>query len=582
MEMQGVLMQMSGLFSENSKESNVSNKKTQGKGEVAFSDYMTNVKPKETIAYSEPNTENRPVVPEEVKNGVVNTQTEKVVTDTETVEPGTEMEKVSSNIEPVIQEVQMTQEEKVSENIIYNSDNLFVIQKASLEWTEEVEEVLCEELSISQEELEDIMAELGIQLVDLQSMSNIQQLVLTVAGTDDKTALLTNELLAMQTVSIKETMEQITSVVAQEYGVKDEEITDFLIQDIQPEEFDISKETVDLPDLQEEKQMGKSDMGNVISDEIPEDMWTKSSDTEQETKKKIPMGTVLDGRNAAEKISEPGKGFTEPSLKTESEPVVKEETLIEDMEMNMAMSKEEKIQITADKDMVQSKPDVMETKTEPKIEITIEKDNTVVKENPQSNEKEFTDSDSSHEKQGTQNLFEHFVEHLSVNRANDIEQTDMKIDTVAQMREIVTQVVEQIKVRVNVDASSMEVQLNPENLGKVNLTVVAKDGHITAHFVTETELARQALEGQVQQLRENLREQGLKVDEVEVSISNFDFSHSNQANAEEQRQQHNQEQRRLHRNLNLNEAVNLKDLSEEEQLAARIMSDNGNQVDYIA
>ena len=180
-------------------------------------------------------------------------------------------------------------------------------------------------------------------------------------------------------------------------------------------------------------------------------------------------------------------------------------------------------------------------------------------------------------------MFEQFMSHLTAEKVNMTEDISMKATVVEQMREIVNQVVEQIKVTVKPDTSAMEIQLNPENLGKVNLSVVAKEGHITAQFVTETEMAKHALEGQLQQLRETLGEQGLKVDEVEVTVSNFDFSQSSQANAEEQKQQQQSSfSKKIVRNLNINDMDNLEELTEEEQLAAKIMQLNGNQVDYTA
>ena len=72
----------------------------------------------------------------------------------------------------------------------------------------------------------------------------------------------------------------------------------------------------------------------------------------------------------------------------------------------------------------------------------------------------------------------------------------------ADMEDIVNQIVEQIKVQVNADTSSMEMQLNPESYGKLQLQVLLKDGIVTARMNVENEAVRQALESQVVQLRE--------------------------------------------------------------------------------
>ena len=202
--------------------------------------------------------------------------------------------------------------------------------------------------------------------------------------------------------------------------------------------------------------------------------------------------------------------------------------------------------------------------------------------------KEFSqekDGNSSTEHQKTEKpLFDQIITNTSsTNEVGQVEVIQEKVEVIQQFREVVEQVVTQIKVAVTEDTSEMSMQLNPENLGKVNLSVVTKEGHITAQFVTETEVARQALESQIQQLRETLGQQGLKVDKVEVSVSDFSFQQGNETNAEEQKeQQRNGYAKQLHRNLNLEHLDDLSELSEKEQLAIKIMQSNGNQIDFTA
>lgn len=529
MELQSILTQMVGLHSGNSLEGNVSSQKSEGKNGVVFRDYMTSAtKQNETNALKNQNVGKDDYASTDVVQEVPDAPMEQNAKTTETSDSVSMINNESKDAE------------LVTENVAGNSENLFVVQNAAHEWEEEVEEVLCEEFDLTLEELEKIMEELGLQFVDLQNLANVQQLVLAVAGTDDKTALLTNESLAMQVVSVEKTIEQITTVLTQEYGTDVEEMTDYLMRDAQPEDTE------------------SADTLMNISENVQEPVKSISEDGS-------------DNENVLNENLQQYKQVTEVEHEAEKEPV------LETTEVYTADTG--KIQMSTDKKIVSADLDTEEAKAEPHIEISVEKQTEKTDENLQEGKKEFSGSDK---KRDSQNVFEHFVESLSANRTTSVEQTNVKLDAITQMREIVTQLVEQIKIQVNADTTSMEIQLNPESLGKVNLTVVAKEGHITAQFVTENEIARRALEGQVQQIRETLGEQGLKVDEVEVTVSNFDFSHSNQTNAEEQRQQHNQEQRRVYRNLNLNDTIDLNELSEEEQLTARIMIDNGNQVDYTA
>lgn len=104
--------------------------------------------------------------------------------------------------------------------------------------------------------------------------------------------------------------------------------------------------------------------------------------------------------------------------------------------------------------------------------------------------------------------------------------------------DIINQLIDSIKVNVTADTSSMELQLTPENLGKINLTVVAKDGQITASITAQNDLVKAVIESQLIQLKETLANQGLKVTDVEVTVANQEFNRNfddNNGNAKEQK-----------------------------------------------
>ncbi len=111
------------------------------------------------------------------------------------------------------------------------------------------------------------------------------------------------------------------------------------------------------------------------------------------------------------------------------------------------------------------------------------------------------------------------------------QQTNMQ-----QMIDIVNQVVEQIKVTLGKETTSMEMQLNPESLGKVLIHVSSNHGVMTANFTVQTEEAKEALQSQMYSLREALESRSIKVDAVEVEVSDFAFSQSNQADAQNQKE----------------------------------------------
>lgn len=209
--------------------------------------------------------------------------------------------------------------------------------------------------------------------------------------------------------------------------------------------------------------------------------------------------------------------------------------------------------------------------------IVVEKED--VQENTDHSSRQYS---SDKQTQTKESIVTHFVQEL-VQARTDVEETvSNQAEQLQQMREIVTQVVEQIKIVVKADTSAMEMQLNPEKLGKVNLSVVSKNGQMTASFITENEVAKHALESQMQNLKDTLQNQGLKVDAIEVSVSDFRFEQSSNMNGEQQRQS-GDNKKKSSRKIDLSMLEDgFEDLSEEDTLAAQIMIDNGNTVDYTA
>lgn len=152
--------------------------------------------------------------------------------------------------------------------------------------------------------------------------------------------------------------------------------------------------------------------------------------------------------------------------------------------------------------------------------------------------------------------------------------------------DLIDQIARNVRVTISAEVTSMEMQLNPENLGKIYLNISEHEGVIRAQIAAQNTAVKEALELQVVELRQNLSQQGVKVDAIEVTVGTHEFEQNLEENArqEEQAKQQMQESRKgTRRNLNLNDLDGLSGLmSEEEQLAAQIMKDNGNQVDLTA
>ena len=183
------------------------------------------------------------------------------------------------------------------------------------------------------------------------------------------------------------------------------------------------------------------------------------------------------------------------------------------------------------------------------------------------------------------NVQNNFIQNMEQAAAN-VEQTQStRPDTVRmqQMVDIVNQVVEKIKVSLGTDSTSMEMQLNPEHLGKVLLNVSSKDGMMTAVFSVQSEEAKAALESQMFTLRENLELRELKVDAVEVNVSDFDFSRSDQAMDGGQSKADDGNGKQMKFDFG-DDSSDESAISNEEKEAVRkqVMRDNGSQIDFTA
>lgn len=105
---------------------------------------------------------------------------------------------------------------------------------------------------------------------------------------------------------------------------------------------------------------------------------------------------------------------------------------------------------------------------------------------------------------------------------NEVASTE-HTDNVNKPQPVVEQIVEQVRVHMNQDATSMELQLYPEHLGKIQIHVVSKDGVMTARIAAETEQAKQAIENGLANLKEAFEQQDLKVEAVEVMVATAGF-----------------------------------------------------------
>ena len=202
-------------------------------------------------------------------------------------------------------------------------------------------------------------------------------------------------------------------------------------------------------------------------------------------------------------------------------------------------------------------------------------------------EEKTKDSGNRHESQtaGQQGnlLLQNLKEENFLSGLQQASQTEGTQTTDTQ--DIMRQIMDYMKVSVKADSSDLEMQLHPQSLGTLHVQVASKNGVVTANFITQNETVKAALESQMVQLKESFAEQGVKVEAIEVTVQ----THSFEQNLEQGRgNQSDQESgagvsRRRTRRINLNTAfVEDEPQTEEDRIAADIMSANGNTVDFTA
>lgn len=127
------------------------------------------------------------------------------------------------------------------------------------------------------------------------------------------------------------------------------------------------------------------------------------------------------------------------------------------------------------------------------------------------------------------NTFENPILQAINNAVNQVEEVVTNNQTV-KGTDVIRQIVEQVKIQMNQDTTSLEMQLYPEHLGKIQINVVSKDGVMTARIVAENEAAKQAIENGLTNLKEAMEQQELKVEAIEVMVSTAGFEQNSEKN----------------------------------------------------
>lgn len=197
-------------------------------------------------------------------------------------------------------------------------------------------------------------------------------------------------------------------------------------------------------------------------------------------------------------------------------------------------------------------------------------------------------SDSSSEERSFGDKNENSVLHTMINEQTQPEGVFEAFDvqtryTSVNTTEIIRQIVDQISIANTTGESVIEMQLNPENLGKLYINVTEKNSEITARIAVSNEAVKNALESQMATLRENLQDANIRVNDVEITIATHEFERNLEQNAGNENGRQDGRQYTQQSSNNGGNGSGQNDIAADEaKLAAQIMKDNGNSVDFMA
>ena len=403
------------------------------------------------------------------------------------------------------------------------------VDQAVEEFAKEVQQEVKELLGVDDAQLEAAMKELGLTYQDLMDPVNLANLVMNLTGEEDQLGLLMNA----DFQELMQNVEVLSKNLLQELGMTPQEVAEVFAQ----LEQNAAQITEEVPQQMQE-----------VTDTQADVLKVQQTDDVQITEQKSQVTGLTETHAAA----------------TES---VESDGNVQNVEETVSQ------EVRVENDQTASQQEGQQEEA-PENSMTTEDDASLLQQNDTTEKSIFTE-----------HTFQQTVQTIRTDNITAAPTTAVPQNVVFNTLDVIRQVSEFTRVMYQGDTTSMEMQLNPENLGKIYVQVTAKEGVVTAHLAVQNEIVKEALENQTIQLRENMNQQGIKVEAVEVTIASHEFERNLEQNQQGSAQDEQREQasKSPRRNISMNQLDELSGLmSEEEMLVAKIMRDNGNSVDFTA
>lgn len=417
-----------------------------------------------------------------------------------------------------------------SQKVENENKDLSEIEEKIEAFSDSVKETIAEELDVSVEEIEKAMENLGLTVIDLIDPKNLAQLVLNLTEQGDSFNLIVSD-------EFKNILDDVLGLAGQlleSEGVSFQEIKEFMIS-FTDKDINVVEPPVENVDLK-----------NILPEEMP----------------------VMENPEMVQKQVE--KNDLE-IVNKDSNPILSEE-----------ISKETKVVATA------------EEVSEEDVDLTPIKTGVENESNGEAkSDSEFVPNKDAQraflkENNIAQNIHSEtmvFAQKIDVTFSQITQTVSLPTGETVSAQNIVNQFIEQAKIINSAEFTTMEMTLNPEGLGKIFMEVTQKGDEIVAKLFTENEAVKAALENQMASLKAELNQSSQKITSIEVSVATHEFERNLDEQAQDQpkdeTQKNNPSKRHSHIDLN-----NLDDLAgvmtEEEELVAQIMRDNGNTLNFQA
>lgn len=425
-------------------------------------------------------------------------------------------------------QVNELENQRVSSNITTCEEKLNSTNSLE-EASTKIKNILLDILGVSEEDLDSAMQVLGLEYLDCLDKNNLAQLLTQISGNSDISALITDETLYQQLNDAFTLVNGVKEDILADLGITEDELMAALDQVNNKKSSTIVENTV-----------------AVVEENKTQDISAKEPSSIVDTAKEIVSNSIVSKSEDSTVKQDKAMASVVEEISSDTDKV---KTVTTNTQENSGQQTDDEKELTA------------------KLELDSKQSDTVkVDDKTSINYQEYTLG---------QEKLENVVDNLK--------ETPINQKTSVDVESIVKQIQNQIKVSVNVDTTKMEFQLNPEHLGKLTIQIASKDGIVSAQITAQNLAVKEVIESQIVQLKDNMNNQGLKVDAVEVTVESHEFERNlDERNSNANQEQFEQQEKNSRRQFNYYDSDTLEDMSAEEALIAEMMIGNGNSINYTA